>query len=162
MELILNGLDCAHCAEEIRSKVEKLESVEKAEMNFMAKKLTVSEKHGSANVYEDVKKIIAEVEPDVTVEVKQTSAKKTEYILEDLDCAHCAEEIRAAVEKLPDVKSAEMNFMAKKLTVEADRNVTEAVKKIVSELEPDVTVMMKCPQRKARTRRKSMKAPERS
>ncbi len=142
MELILNGLDCAHCAEEIRSRVEKLESVEKAEMNFMAKKLTVSEKHGSANVYEDVKKIIAEVEPDVTVEIKHTSAKKTEYILEDLDCAHCAEEIRAAVEKLPDVKSAEMNFMAKKLTVEADRNVTETIKKIVSELEPDVTVKL--------------------
>ena len=44
------------------------------------------------------------------------------YILEGLDCAHCAEEIRAEVEKDERVKSAGMNFMKQELTVEADNS----------------------------------------
>ena len=44
------------------------------------------------------------------------------YILEGLDCANCAEEIRAEVEKDERVKSAEMNFMKQELTVEAENS----------------------------------------
>ena len=38
------------------------------------------------------------------------------YILEGLDCARCAEEIRAEIEKDERVKSAGMNFMKQELT----------------------------------------------
>ena len=44
------------------------------------------------------------------------------YILEGLDCAHCAEEIRAEVEKDERVKSAGMNFMKQELTVETENS----------------------------------------
>ena len=42
MELYLEGLDCPHCAEKIRSAAEKHSFVSEAQMNFMTKKLTVS------------------------------------------------------------------------------------------------------------------------
>ena len=42
------------------------------------------------------------------------------YILEGLDCAHFAEDIRAEVEKDERVKSAVMNFMKQELTVETE------------------------------------------
>lgn len=45
------------------------------------------------------------------------------YILDGLDCAHCAEEIRAEVEKDERVKSAEMNFMKQEITVETEIRV---------------------------------------
>ena len=44
------------------------------------------------------------------------------YILEGLDCANCAEEIRAEVEKDEHIKSAGMNFMKQELTVEAENS----------------------------------------
>ena len=67
-------------------------------------------------------------------------------ILQGLDCAHCAEEIRSRVEKMKDVDSAEMNFMAKKLRIRADAFVSgeellSKVTKIVSDLEPDIEVV---------------------
>lgn len=69
MDLLLNGLDCAHCAEKIRCEVENLPDVERAEMNFMAKKLTVTEKNGAdpEALFERVRKIVSEIEPDVSV-----------------------------------------------------------------------------------------------
>lgn len=66
--------------------------------------------------------------------------------LKNLDCPHCAEKIRAAAEKIPFVKTAEMNFMAKKLSLtvasESDGAVLKEVTKIVSDMEPDVEVQL--------------------
>ena len=66
--------------------------------------------------------------------------------MKGLDCANCAEKIRAASEKNPFVKTAEMNFMAKKLNLEiadgSDEAVIREVKKITAELEPDVEVVI--------------------
>ena len=38
-EIILGGLDCAHCAEVINDKVSKLEEIEYCNLNFINKKL---------------------------------------------------------------------------------------------------------------------------
>ena len=70
---------------------------------------------------------------------------KITLYLKGLDCANCAEKIRAASEKYTFVKTAEMNFMTKKLTLEiadgSSEAVTREVKKITAELEPDVEVL---------------------
>ncbi len=70
---------------------------------------------------------------------------KTVLYLKGLDCAHCAEKIRVESEKIAFVKSAEMNFMAKKLSLEIADDSEEAVfsqvKRIVVALEPDVEVI---------------------
>ncbi|MCH5324793.1 MAG: cadmium-translocating P-type ATPase [Eubacterium sp.] len=69
------------------------------------------------------------------------------YILDGLDCANCAEKIRAAAEKSDRVTAAAMNFVRKELTVTADRidedELFERVEKIVKSLEPDVEVIRK-------------------
>ncbi len=70
---------------------------------------------------------------------------KITLYMKGLDCANCAEKIRAASEKYTFVKTAEMNFMTKKLTLEiadgSSEAVTREVKKITAELEPDVEVL---------------------
>lgn len=70
---------------------------------------------------------------------------KITLYMKGLDCANCAEKIRAASEKYTFVKTAEMNFMTKKLSLEiadgSDEAVTREVKKITAELEPDVEVI---------------------
>ena len=67
------------------------------------------------------------------------------YILEDLDCAHCAAKIEEEVGKLEGVTKSTCTFLTQKLVVElddtADKDITKMVKKIVKKLEPDVEVV---------------------
>ena len=69
------------------------------------------------------------------------------YILEDLDCANCAAKIENDTKGLEGVKSASMNLLAQKMTVEIEdgreKEVFKAVKDIVKKYEPDVEVSVK-------------------
>ena len=64
----------------------------------------------------------------------------------DLDCAHCAEKIQKAVNKIDGVTYAEVNFITQKMVLEADDSRFDAIAaeaaKIVKKIEPDVTVKM--------------------
>lgn len=65
---ILEGLDCANCAEEIRLRAERIASIESAEMNFMLKRLTLNFSDDGNKFYlDELKSIINELEPDVSV-----------------------------------------------------------------------------------------------
>ncbi|MBR3608032.1 MAG: cation transporter [Lachnospiraceae bacterium] len=72
--------------------------------------------------------------------------KKT-YILEDLDCAHCAAIIEEKVGKLEGVSQARLTLLTQKLVIEAEEEkislLTEEIKKIVKKVEPDVEVIEK-------------------
>ena len=94
---ILEGLDCANCAEEIRAEVEKDERVKSAEMNFMKQELTVEAENSCSpdELMTTVTEVVAKHEPDVTVRERQTFEEK-KYIIDGLDCAQCAEEVREA------------------------------------------------------------------
>lgn len=69
--------------------------------------------------------------------VKVDSNKKI-LLLEGLDCAHCAEKIAEAVGKLEGVENAWIDFISKRLTIEAENSelikglVPQAVKVITS------------------------------
>ncbi|MDE7279919.1 MAG: heavy metal translocating P-type ATPase, partial [Oscillospiraceae bacterium] len=66
--------------------------------------------------------------------------------MKNLDCPNCAEKIRAETEKIPFVKEAGMNFMAKKLSLtvaaESEDAVLKEVRRITASMEPDVEVML--------------------
>lgn len=67
-------------------------------------------------------------------------------ILNGLNCPDCAEKIRRRAQNVDGVKAAEMNFMSKelRLILESEsqkENAIEEVKKIVSDIEPDVEVL---------------------
>lgn len=72
---------------------------------------------------------------------------KRTYILEDLDCAHCAALIEEAVGKLEGVSKASLNFLTTKLVVECEDgkedNIEKEIKKIVKKHEPLVEVVLK-------------------
>ncbi len=72
---------------------------------------------------------------------------KRTFILEDLDCAHCAKKIEEAVAKIDGVSECTVTFLTQKMvyTVEDDKNdaVEKEMRKIVKSTEPDVTVVAK-------------------
>ncbi|MFA1717465.1 heavy metal translocating P-type ATPase [Clostridioides difficile] len=77
-ELILGGLNCAHCAEEINNKVSKLKEVESSNLNFVNKKLTVniSNNFEADDVINKIKEIINSTEPGLDIQVESTNKVK--------------------------------------------------------------------------------------
>jgi Cd2+/Zn2+-exporting ATPase len=70
------------------------------------------------------------------------------FILEDLDCAHCAGKIEEETAKIAGVINSKCTLLTQKLKLEladdADVSaVTKEVKSIVNKFEPDVTVIEK-------------------
>lgn len=68
---------------------------------------------------------------------------KIEYTLEGLGCANCAQKMEDSISKLPEVAKANVNFMAKKLTLEAEptAELEMEIKRIVTGIEPEVLVI---------------------
>ena len=145
IDFLLEGLNCAHCAEKINDKVSKLDYVENSNMNFVAKKLSVfmeNESITEANVSK-IAKIIHDTESGLTVsllknkvlgeisfdnkgniiksekkdEIDENKVIRVDFLLNNLNCAHCAEKINDKVGKLAYVENSNMNFVAKKLSV---------------------------------------------
>lgn len=71
---------------------------------------------------------------------------KKNFRLEDLDCANCAMKMERAIAKIEGVKSVSVNFMAQKMTLEADDNdfgsIMEKVVKVCKKVEPDCRIIL--------------------
>lgn len=156
-KLSLEGLDCANCANKIEQKVNKLDEVEEANVNFSLGRMNVTMKDGlnKQDLINKITKIVKELEPDVNVKeyvansetshITADELTKFKLSLEGLDCANCANKIEQRVNNLSEVKEANVNFSLGKLTVERNNasnkaEIIEKIRKIVSELEPDVVV----------------------
>lgn len=71
VEILLGGLNCAHCAEVINNKVNDLNEIETADLNFINKKLTVVIKQGQSvrDVISKIIDIIDNTEPGLDIKV---------------------------------------------------------------------------------------------
>ena len=64
----IKGIDCANCARELEEEINKIEGVN-ATINFMTEKLIVEIEDDKYNeLFEEVKKVIKDDEPECTVE----------------------------------------------------------------------------------------------
>jgi copper chaperone CopZ len=50
------------------------------------------------------------------------------FKVENVDCAHCAMKMQNNIEKIDGVKSATLNFLTKRLTVEFDDAIANTIK----------------------------------
>ena len=70
---------------------------------------------------------------------------KKVFLLEDLDCAHCAAKMEEAIGKLEGVNSVSVTFLTQKLTLDADDELFEKVlakaAKIIKKIEPDCRIV---------------------
>ncbi|MBQ8389543.1 MAG: cation transporter [Oscillibacter sp.] len=69
---------------------------------------------------------------------------KKRYKLSDLCCANCAAKIEDGIRKIPGVKDANLNFMAQKLTIDADdERFDEIMKEVIQvahKVEPECVI----------------------
>lgn len=148
-EFILDGLDCANCAAKIEAHVNKIDGVAFAVMNFATKTLTIEagEDGNIDSIVSDANNIIKNLEPHVVINEKiiSKSAKKV-LILMGLGCANCAAKIEKEVKNLPGVKSAAVDFVSKKLTIEVNNRreldtIVEKASKIAQQIESGINVI---------------------
>lgn len=147
IELVLENLDCAVCAAKINEKVNQVDDVLEATLNFASKTMHIEISNLSKRdlIIDQVRKITQIIEPDVNVEVKEhgVSTKRT-LILEGLDCANCALKIENGIKQLEGVKTANVDFTTGKLNIEGLGGdlgkVIESAKLMIKKIEPDVVV----------------------
>ena len=163
IKVSLKNLDCANCANKIEAKVNSLDKVKEANLNFSLGTMSVelNEENYKKEVLENIKEIVTSLEPGVIVnEIKKinkstmaakpmkiSSKNKSEIKLKlkGLDCANCANKIESQSKSLEGIKDAVLNFslgtLSIKLTEEADNTlIIKKIKEIVNRLEPHVIV----------------------
>lgn len=71
---------------------------------------------------------------------------KKSYKVEELCCANCAAKIEAAINKLPEVEQATLNFMTLRLTVSSETEdwdgMMQKIVAIFAKIEPDSRVIL--------------------
>ena len=70
---------------------------------------------------------------------------KTTYVVENLDCAHCAAKIQDALNKAPEIENAIVNFELQRITLESsEKNRAAAfarLEAVRNDLEPDMVIV---------------------
>jgi Cd2+/Zn2+-exporting ATPase len=158
-ELILEGLNCAHCSAIIEHEVNELHGVA-AYMNFITKTMTleIQGEKGPESILQQVRDIVSKHEPDVVVKEKTKEAGgKCAMTLEGLGCAHCAGKIEEEVGGLEGVQLATLDFVSKKLRLETAAGVdaaalNRAVEGVVQRIEPNVKVVFEDKQSRAKAK----------
>jgi Cd2+/Zn2+-exporting ATPase len=146
--LILEDLDCANCAAKIETQIKGIQGVNDATVDFVSKKLAIeaSDKKDLNRILGEITAIVKKIEPDVkVVDPNKNKGNKSAIMLNGLDCANCAAKIEAEVKNLEGIRFASVDFVSKKLTMEADDSVStselrEKIEGIVKKIEPDVKV----------------------
>ena len=141
---IIENLDCAHCAAKIESKINAMHEVREATITFSTKQLRVDADDPDSLLPKMVE-IARTVEPDVVIrprEERRGSANKKVYIIENLDCAHCAAKIEEKINNLPQVEEATITFSTKQLRVTAKDpdSLLEEMLELARTVEPEVQI----------------------
>ena len=67
------------------------------------------------------------------------------FLLEELDCAHCAAKMEDAIRKIEGVNEVSIAFLTQKLTLDADDalfdKVLEKAAKVIRKIEPDCRIV---------------------
>lgn len=149
-EFILEGLGCANCAAKMEQKINQLDGVNSANINFLTKTLILEIKESSRieELIVAVTNIITSIESHVRIREKVIGKSvRKEILLEGLCCGNCAAKIERESNNIDGVKSAVVDFISTKLTIEIDdstkqNTIVDDVKRIVKRIEPDVNVVV--------------------
>lgn len=124
----IDGMSCAACANKIEKALNKIEGVQKANVNFATEKATIEYDEKKVGLGEFIK-IVENLNYRVII-------KKTDLKISGMTCAACANKIEKKLSSLPGIKNAVVNFATEKATVEySDNQVSIAdIKKTVKSL----------------------------
>ncbi|WP_073071064.1 heavy metal translocating P-type ATPase [Thermosipho atlanticus] len=109
----VKGMTCTSCARTIEKKLEKLDGVEKVNVNFATEKLSIV--FDSDKIDENV---ISRTVKDVGYELERMDDFRTVIIpIEGMTCSSCAKAVEKEIKKLDGITSVNVNFATEKATI---------------------------------------------
>lgn len=149
--IMLEGLDCANCANKIEKYVQLIPGVHNVGVDFINKKMSFDydDNLDLSNTMSNIEKYIKSIEPDVImVDVLNKSGNKQDIKLEGLSCANCALKIENKILQIEGVTFASVNFANQNMIVESDLeiDVVQLNKKLINvskTIEPDIELIFK-------------------
>ncbi|MCQ2798911.1 MAG: cadmium-translocating P-type ATPase [Bacilli bacterium] len=159
---IIENVDCPNCAAKAASHLEKDPRVEEATIDFATGKLYLRSEEMSI---EEIQRIIQEVEDEFIVKPIGDGHHHCEgechcgeehhhehehhhdgkvvdqiFIVENMDCPNCANEVADHIEHDPRVEEATIDFATGKLYIKGAKLSLEEVQSLVSEVEDEFVV----------------------
>ncbi|SNX54807.1 copper ion binding protein [Thermoanaerobacterium sp. RBIITD] len=116
--LKISGMSCASCAAKIEKGLKNMDGISEANVNLAIEKVTVTYDPEKVNT-DDMTKKIEDLGYGVIKE-------KVELILIGMSCASCAAKIEKALNNLPGINRATVNFATETATVEYDSSKVDA------------------------------------
>ncbi len=147
-DFTLEGLCCGNCAAKIERDVKKLNGVLTACVDFVSKTLSVEITDSTAvsTIIAEADAIVKRHDSAVVMIEKEVSqpGQKTLYLL-GLCCGDCAQKIEEQVGRIKGVKTASLDFVSQRLTIEAfDRKSLPAIIRQASQtalaIEPSIQI----------------------
>lgn len=147
-QYILEGLCCGNCAAKIEQDVNKLNGIKAASVDFVSKTLTMEITDGLAadSIITQAEAIVKRHESEVRMIEKELSqpGQKTLYLL-GLCCGDCAQKIEERVSRIDGVKSASLDFVSQRLTIDAEDKqslpgILRQASKIALDIEPALQI----------------------
>ena len=116
--LNITGMTCAACARAVERSVAKLDGIKAANVNLAIEKLSVE--YDESKV--DISKIIEAVEKAGygAKEEKSVNIRDINIPIEGMTCTACAKAVERAINKLPGISEANVNFATEKARVVYD------------------------------------------
>ena len=149
---IVENLGCAHCASKMEEKINALPGVEEATITFATKQLRVLAADPDA-LLPEMQRICSSVEAEVKLVPKtvNASAQTKVYIIDGLDCAHCAAKVEERINQVPGVEKALLTYATKQLRITAENPdaLIDEIRRVSTALEPEVTIAERDPSPKS-------------
>ncbi len=141
-EFTLEGLCCGNCAAKIERDVKKLSGIATASVDFVSKTLSmeIADSAAANSLIAQADSIVKRHDSAVVMIEKEISGpgQKTLYLL-GLCCGDCAQKIEAQVNRIEGVKTASLDFVTQRLTIEAiDRKSLPAIIRQASQIALDI------------------------
>ena len=141
----IKNLHCGGCAAKIESAINSLSYVENANLNFMNKTLLIELKELKDDLLDELNKLADKLEPGTIIEeTLHKKQNKFTYNVENLHCGGCASKVESAINKLPHVLGATLNFMTKTLVIEMDElrdDFLNEIKILADKIEPGTVII---------------------
>ncbi len=149
---IVENLGCANCASKMEKKINALPGVEEATITFATKQLRVLAADPDA-LLPEMQRICASIESEVKLVPKKASAsaRTKVYIIDGLDCAHCASKVEERINLVPGVENAVLTYATKQLRITAENPdaLIDEIRRVSASLEAGVTIVERDPSPKS-------------
>ncbi|HOX16941.1 MAG TPA: copper ion binding protein, partial [Spirochaetales bacterium] len=120
LDLKIQGMTCAACAQASERAVRKLGGVAEASVNYATERLTVSFDDAATGV-DDIKAAVAKAGYEA---VDDRSEKEAVIPVGGMSCASCSAAVERALSRTAGVKLASVNLATERATVRYDPEVT--------------------------------------